>query len=100
MVRNHIIELQKLENNQWNTVGKLHAGVNKSDGKEYLDGGAMQSQLQMVFDVRYCALIRDIRLNTQCYRILYDGGIYKVADYDDYKEQHRSVRLLGVSYRG
>ena len=39
-----------------------------------------------------------IRLATQRYRILYNGAIYKVTDYDDYREQHRTVRLLGVSY--
>ncbi len=100
MTRNHIIELQKLEKNQWNSIGKFHAGVNKAAGKEELDGGAVQSQLQMVFDVRCCEQIKDIRLNTQYYRIVYDGGIYKVVDYDDYMERHRNVRLRGVSYRG
>ena len=100
MSRNHIIELQRLEGKDWISLGKFHADVNKASGKEYLDGGAVQSQLKMVFDVRYCEKIREIRLNTQYYRILYYGGIYKVADYDDFKERHRNVRLLGVSYRG
>ncbi len=100
MNRNHIIELQRLEGKQWVSVGKFHAGVNKASGKEHLDGGAVQSQLQMFFDVRCCEQIKDIRLNTQYYRIVYGGGIYKVVDYDDYMERHRNVRLLGVSYRG
>jgi len=100
MRRNHIVELQKLEGKEWKPVGKLHAGVNKATGKEFVDAGAVQSQLQMVFDVRYCELIKDIRLNTQYYRIKYDGGIFKIVDYDDYMERHRNVRLLGVSYRG
>lgn len=99
--RNHVVELQKLNaSHQWEPVGKYHAGVNKSSGKEYLSAGAVQSQLQLVFSLRYCSEIAAIRLNTQLYRIVYNGGTYKIADYDDYKEQHRSVRLLGVSYVG
>ena len=99
--RNHVIELQKLDSaNRWSSVGRYHAAVNKSTGKEYLSAGAVQSQLQLVFSLRFCSEISAIRLNTQLYRILYNGGIYKVSDYDDYKEQHHSVRLLGVSYVG
>ena len=101
MIRNHIITLQKLdEQKKWVDVMTMHAGVNKASGKEYLDGGAVQSQLKMVFDVRYCPVVADLRLNTQRYRILYNGGIYKVVDFDDYMERHRNVRLLGVSYLG
>ncbi len=100
MARNQICVLEKLEGKTWVPMASLHAEVNKASGKEYLDAGAMQSQLQMVFSVRFCALVADIRLNTQYYRIRYDGGIYKIVDYDDFKEHHRNVKLLGVSYRG
>ena len=92
--RNHVIELQKLDAaHRWKPVGRYHAAVNKSSGKEYLSAGAVQSQLQLVFSLRNCSEIAAIR-------IAYNGGIYKVSDYDDYKEQHRTVRLLGVSYVG
>ena len=100
MRRNHMIELQRLEMGAWVPLAQLHAGVNKASGKEYLDGGAVQSQLQMIFDVRYSPLIEEIRLATQSYRVIYRGGKFKVVDYDDYMERHRGVRLLGVSYRG
>lgn len=100
MARNHIIELQKLVDGKWVFDWTLHAKVNKASGKEYLQGGAIQSQLQLVFDVRYCAAVGEIRLNTQQYRILYNGAVYKIVDYDDFMERHRTVRLLGVSYRG
>ena len=52
------------------------------------------------FDVRYCQAIAGLRLNTQRYRIIYNGAPYKVTEYDDYFERHRNVRLTGVSYRG
>ena len=101
MKRNHIITLQKLnEQKKWEDVMTMHAGANKYSGKEYLDGGSVQSQLKLVFDVRYCKIVSAIRLNTQLYRIIYGDGIYKIMDYDDFKEQHKTVHLLGVSYRG
>lgn len=99
MARTHMVELQRLNAvKQWEPIAKLHAGVNKYSGKEYLEGGAIQSQLKLVFDVRYSAMIAAIQLNTQLYRILYNGGRYKIVDYDDFQERHRSVKLLGVSY--
>lgn len=96
----HMIELQQQDRRsaQWSTVAKLHAAVNKSSGKEFLSAGALQSQLGFVFTLRYSPCVAAIRLATQRYRILYNGAIYKVTDYDDYREQHRTVRLLGVSY--
>lgn len=106
MVRNHYITIEKLEKDPetgekaWSPVYSCHAAVNKASGREYLDAGAVQSQLQMVADVRYCSEIAALRLNTQGYRFLYNGGVYKIADYDDVQELHRSVKLLGVSYGG
>ena len=101
MRRTHIIELQMFSAGQgWMPVGRYHSAVNKSGGKEYLQAGAVQSQLQLVFDLRYCEAIAKVRLNTQIYRVIYNGGTYKIADYDDFCEKHRSVKLLGVSYNG
>lgn len=95
----HIIVLQQQGNNKaWNTVCLLHAAVNRTSGSERLDGGAVQSPMQMDFDVRYSPEVAQIRLATQRYRLLYAGAAYKIVAYDDYMEAHRSVRLSGVSY--
>lgn len=96
----HMIELEYLppETSKWTPVARLHASVNKSSGKEYLSGGAIQSQGTLVFTTRYSKRLAEIRLATQRYRIRYNGALYKVQDYDDYREQHRTVKLLGVSY--
>ncbi len=95
-----MIELQTQDraSGKWLPVQRLHAGVNKSSGREYLSGGAVQSQATLVFTVRYSEAVAAIRLATQRYRIVYNGATYKVQDYDDYREQHRTVKLLGVSY--
>ena len=101
MRRNHIIALQKMNDlRKWEDVMTMHAGVNRAKGSEALDGGAVQAPMTLNFDVRYCPAVANMRLNTQQYRILYAGGTYKVTEYDDYFERHRSVRLTGVSYRG
>lgn len=101
MNRNHIITLQRQDDTkQWHTVMRMHAAVNKAKGTETLDGGAIQSPLTLNFDVRYCGAVAALRLNTQRYRIVYNGGNYKVTEYDDYFERHRNIRLTGVSYCG
>lgn len=101
MTRSHIITLQKQDDKkQWIDVMRMHAAVNKAKGTEALDGGSIQSPMTLNFDVRYCAEVAKLRMNTQRYRIVYNGGIYKVTEYDDYFERHRNIRLTGVSYRG
>lgn len=101
MTRNHIITLQRQDDaKRWIDVMRLHAGINKAKGTETLDGGAIQSQMTLYFDVRYCREVAAIRLNTQRYRIVYNGANFKVTEFDDYFERHRNVRLTGVSYRG
>ncbi len=98
--KNHLIELQKQgEDRQWVTVATLHADVNTDLSEEKLEGGAVQSRERLVFDVRYGPKVAAIRLNTQLYRVQYNGGTYKIVHYDDYMQKHRKVRLKGVSYR-
>lgn len=77
----------------------LHARINKGkNDNEYLNAGAVQSRRTLVFEVRYFKALEDIRLNTQLYRVMYNGVPYDIEDYDDYQEEHKSIKLLGVSY--
>lgn len=101
MTRNRIITLEHMDDTrQWQPVMRMHAAVNKAKGTETLDGGAIQSPMTLYFDVRYCREVAKLRLNTQRYRIVYNGANFKVTEFDDYFERHRNVRLTGVSYRG
>lgn len=96
---NRIILLQaQAADKSWQTICSLHAAVNRTSGSERLDGGAVQSPMQLDFDVRYSADVAAVRLHTQNYRIVYNGAAFKVIAYDDYMEAHRSIRLTGVSY--
>lgn len=100
MVYDKPIIIQKIneDTEKWEDLYKLHAKVNKSGGSEYLNAGANQSKSNRVFEVRYFKALEDIDDNRGLYRIVYRGKPYNITDYDDFQEQHKSVKLLGVSY--
>lgn len=90
--RNEVTEL-------WEVVFKLHARINKAkSNNEYLSAGAVQGKKNFTFEVRYFKALEQIDGNTQLYRILYQGVPFNVTDYDDFKLEHKTVKLLGVSY--
>ena len=83
----------------WVDVFKPHAFINKGKGDdEYLSAGAIQGKRTLVFEIRYFGGLEDISHNTQLYRILYRGVPYDIKDFDDFMLQHKTVKLLGVSY--
>ena len=95
------IIIQKLveSTEDWEDVYKVHARINKtSNDNEYLNSGAIQSKKNLTFEVRYFKDLEAINLNTQSYRILYQGVPYNIEDYDDFMLKHKTVKLLGVSY--
>ena len=104
MVYDKPIIIQKIneDTEEWEDLfdKPLHAKVNKSGGSEYLNAGANQSKSNRVFEVRYFKELEDIDDNRGLYRILYRDKPYNITDYDDYLEQHKTVKLLGVSYGG
>lgn len=83
----------------WVTKYETHAYINKAKpNSEYLNAGATQSKRALTFEVRYFKALEDIALNTQTYRILFNDTPYNIEDYDDYMLQHKTIKLLGVSY--
>lgn len=100
MVFDKPIVLQKIneDSEEWEDLFSLHARVNKSSGSEYLNAGANQSKSNRVFEVRYFKDLEAIDDDRGSYRILYRGKYYNITDYDDYLEQHKTIKLLGVSY--
>lgn len=100
MVYDKPIIIQKRNENteRWEDWKTLHARVNKSGGSEYLNAGAEQSQSSKVFELRYLKALEDIDANRGLYQIVYKGRPYNIKDYDDYLEEHKTVKLLGVSY--
>lgn len=82
---------------KWEDVYNLHAYINKaSKNNEYQNAGAIQDKVAKTFEVRYFKALKEIEFNTQLYRIIYDGNPYNITDYDDFREEHKTVKLLGV----
>lgn len=95
------ISIQRINEDEktWDDVFKVHARINKSKAdNEYLSGGAIQGKKSLTFEVRYFKALEDISLNIQSYRIVYQGIPYDIKDFDDYMLQHKTVKILGVSY--
>lgn len=97
------IEIQKLNEltEEWEPIerGRVHASINKTKAdNKYSNAGAIRGKKSLTFKIRYFKELEDISLNLQCYRILYKGVPYSMEDYDDFKEQHREVSIMGVSY--
>lgn len=95
------IVIQKINEltEDWEDVFKVHASVNKSSGdNEYLNAGAIQGKKNLTFEIRYFSDLEDISFNLSCYRIVYRGVNYDIKDYDDFMENHKTVKLLGASY--
>lgn len=102
MVFDKPITIERLNENggteTWESFATPHARVNKSNGSVYLKAGSERSQNTLVFEMRYCSKLEQIRLNAQQFRVFYRGNRYKVEDYDDFEERHQTIKLLGVSY--
>lgn len=95
------IVIQKINETteQWEDVFRVHASINKAKSDdEYLNAGAIQGKKNLTFEIRYFADLEDISLNKQSYRVVYQGVPYDVKDYDDFMQQHKTVKLMAVSY--
>lgn len=93
-----IIQVQDPNTEQWRDRWKLHARVNKTGGGQTLVAGADQYRATLTFEVRHFAALEEMRFNPQPYRIIYQGHTFKLVDYDDYMEQHQTVKLVGEAY--
>lgn len=95
------ISIQKIDETteKWTDVFEVHASINKAKtDNEYLSAGAIRAKKNLTFEVRYFKDLEDISLNLQSYRIVYQGVLYNIEDYDDFMLKHKTVKLLGVSY--
>lgn len=92
------IQTQDADTEEWADALQLHARVNKTRGGQAMQAGADQYKASLTFEVRYVRALEAIAYGPQPYRILYRGHTFKATDYDDYLEQHRTVRLVGDLY--
>lgn len=92
------IQKQDPETEQWTDLYKLHARVNKTGGGQAMAAGADQYRATLTFEVRYFSGLEAMKYNPQPYRLVYRGHTFKLVDYDDYMERHRTVKLVGEAY--
>lgn len=92
------IQTQDQETEEWADKWTLHARVNKTGGGQALSAGADQYRATLTFEVRYFKALEELRYNPQPFRVIYRGHTFKVTDYDDFMEQHRTVKLVGEAY--
>lgn len=87
------------ETETWHDLLHLHAlQVNKTGGGETHNAGTEIFHPRLTFDLRWCKALEDVAYKPQTHRIIYRGRTFNIEDYDDFMEQHRTVRLVGVAY--
>lgn len=93
-----VIQVQDLETEEWTDKLHLHARVNKTGGGTAMNAGATQYRASLTFELRYIRALEELAYSTQPYRVIYRDRQFKVTDYDDYMEQHRTIKLVGEFY--
>lgn len=93
-----VIQTQDQATEAWTDTLRLHARVNKTSGDTALTAGADQYRVRLTFELRYIAALKQIAYGVQPFRIVYRGRHFKVLDYDDFMEQHLTVKLVGELY--
>lgn len=94
----HRITFEKMDvdTEEWSEYYSCKAKVNTYGGNKYLAGGAEQSTGSSVFTMRYCIALKSVYLNTQLYRILFEGAIFDVKAVDDYMSLHKYLNIKAV----
>lgn len=93
-----IIQIQDQDTEEWADKWTLHARVNKTGGGQTVSAGADQYHTTLTFEVRYFKALEEMRYNPQPFRVIYRGHTFKMTDYDDFMEQHRTVKLVCEAY--
>jgi len=93
------IQRRDPETERWADHLLLHAlQVNKTGGGESFSAGAEQYHPRLTFVLRWCRPLEEVAYNPQSFRLRYRGHAFNIVDYDDYQEQHLTVRLVGEAY--
>lgn len=92
------VQRQNQDTEAWEPAWFLHARINKTGGGQAMTAGADQFRATLTFELRYFDALDAVRYNPQLYRVVYRGHTFKVADYDDYQEQHRVIKIAGELY--
>lgn len=93
------IQHQDPDSEEWSDLLHLHATkVNRAGGGESFNAGREQYHPRMTFDFRWSRRLEALRWAPDSHRLVYRGHFFNITDYDDYMEQHLTVRLTGEAY--
>lgn len=99
VVFNQPIMIQQLTDGEhWEDFFSCRAYVNALYGSEYWAARAAGCEDTVVFTVRYCRKIAQVRATG--FRILYRGDEYKIQNVDNPQMSNTYVKLKGVQHRG
>lgn len=62
-------------------------------GREFNSAGADFAELKSSFRVRYCKFTKDLNVNTEKYKIKYNGNLYDIKFALDYKNEHKFIDI-------
>ncbi len=98
MIFDKTIIIQKVDEKteEWSDVWTLHASVNKAKASEY-NGAAVATKRTLTFTVRYAKPLETIAYHMGLYRILFDGVVFNINDFDDFMLNHQTIKLTAVS---
>lgn len=85
--------------NTWTEFHPCFAYVNMSQkaNSEEEAAGQTVSRVEYVFTVRWCEKLRD--MDSEGYRILFDGKLYNILSVDDFQYKHETIKLKAERIR-
>lgn len=83
----------------WSDVWTLHAAVNNANTSKTAEysGAAIETKRILTFTVRFAAPLNAIAYQTSAFRILFEGVVFNITNFDDFMLEHKTIRFTGVS---
>ena len=91
-----IIQIRTGNTNSFTNYYSCYAKINASSGNEFVAGGVTQSSSDCIFTVRYCDKLKNMYLNSQSYRILFQDGTFDVKKTDNYMFLNQYLQILAT----
>lgn len=82
----------------WEDYFSCAAYVNSLSGREYEAAALHNAQTEIIFTIRWCSEVKD--MNSESYRIIFNGRIYNISFVDNVQYRNRTVKLRATLVRG
>lgn len=102
-IQKNTVEADAIGNRRvvWTDFYSCYAYANiatgKTAGQEYEAAGQTVASDGYTFTVRYCKALED--MDSDHYRILFDGDIYNITLVDDFQFRHETLKLTATKVR-